>query len=228
VPVLATAGAGLSTAIGDALKPRRSEQLDIGLVGALSDGDAETVGELRRDLAADRDVQRLTNREKRPRRRLVQPRRDTALYTAQVRFGRSDILLAREQQRDVDRHAGKDRRLDGRQSLCSAGNLDEEVGLPARFVEVECRRQVLFVSWASRGETFERDPAVHAIRPGEDRLEQIGGTRQIRQGQGKNRSSPVLAEDADGMSSSYMALFLIALSKIVGLDVSPVTERSSM
>jgi hypothetical protein len=38
-----------------------------------------------------------------------------------------------------------------------------------------------------------------------------------------------LADDAAReMSSSYMALFLIAWSKIVGFDVSPVTERSPM
>jgi hypothetical protein len=38
-----------------------------------------------------------------------------------------------------------------------------------------------------------------------------------------------LAVDADRETSwSYMALFLIALSKIVGFEVSPVTDRSSM
>jgi hypothetical protein len=52
---------------------------------------------------------------------------------------------------------------------------------------------------------FERHPAVDAIGPGKDRLEQVRDT-----------------------SSSYMVLFLIALSKIVGFEVSPVTERSSM
>ena len=42
-------------------------------------------------------------------------------------------------------------------------------------------------------------------------------------------SSADLAADAErDTSSSYIALFLIALSKIVGFEVSPVTERSSM
>ena len=41
------AGAG----IGGALEARRGEQLQIGLVGALGDGDAEPVGQLGRDLA---------------------------------------------------------------------------------------------------------------------------------------------------------------------------------
>jgi hypothetical protein len=76
---------------------------------------------------------------------------------------------------------------------------------------------------------FERHPAVHAIGPGKDRLEQVGGTGQIRKSQREEQILGRFAVDAEReTSSSYMSLFLIALSKIVGFEVSPVTERSSM
>ena len=47
----------------------------------------------------------------------IEPGLDAPLDAAQERLGRRHVVLAREQQRHVDRHAGKDRLLDGGQAL---------------------------------------------------------------------------------------------------------------
>ena len=47
-----------------------------------------------------------------------------------IRLGRREVLLAREQERHVDRDAGEDRLLDRGQAFLRAGNLDEQVGTP--------------------------------------------------------------------------------------------------
>src|SRR6185437_12210137 len=44
----------------------------------------------------------------------------------------------------------------------------------------------------------------------------------------KISSDEALFDDFREIAASYAALFLIAWSKIVGFDVSPVTDRSSM
>ncbi|MCK7517106.1 MAG: hypothetical protein MZV64_04995 [Ignavibacteriales bacterium] len=51
------------------------------------------------------------------RRRRVEAGLDAPLDAAQVGLGRRQVVLAREEQRDVDRDAGEDRLLDGRQAL---------------------------------------------------------------------------------------------------------------
>ncbi len=174
---------GTGAAVGSALKARRGEQVEIGLVGALADGDAEPVGELCRNLAGDRDVPAADEERGHRGDGRVQPSRDPPLDAAQVRFGRRDVLLAGEQQCDVDRHAGKDRLLDGRQSFRGTGNLDEEIGLAGTLVEVDRGRQGALRIVRQERRHFERHPAVHAIGPGKDRLEQVGGTGQIRKRQ---------------------------------------------
>ena len=65
-----------------------------------------------RDAAGRRDIPAAD--EQRSHRRDVrrETRRDTSLYPAQVSFGGSLVLLAREQQRHVDRYARVDRLLD--------------------------------------------------------------------------------------------------------------------
>ena len=97
---------------GELLPARRREQLAIRLVGALGDGDAEAVALLGRHLVLDRDVP-AADEERRDRLDLrIEPGGDAPLDAAQVRLGDGEVLLAREQQRDVDRHAGEDRFLD--------------------------------------------------------------------------------------------------------------------
>ena len=124
----------------------------------------------------------------------VQPRRDAPLDAAQVGFGRRDILLAREQQRDVDRNAGEDRRLDGRQSFRGAGNLDEEVGLAARAGGDRARPPACcLVSWARRGETSsDTQPSTPSVRAKTGRNRSAARVRSAK-ARSKNRSSRRLA-----------------------------------
>jgi len=125
---------------------KRAEQLAIRLVSALGDRDAEPIGQLARDLAADRDVPAADEERSDRRHCRVQPRLDAPFDAAQVGVGRRDVLLSREEQRDIDRNAGGDRRLDGGQAFRGAGNLDEEVGLAAVAMEIaRCRQRTVGV-----------------------------------------------------------------------------------
>ena len=157
---------GAGAGVGGALEARRGEQLAIGLVGALGDGDAEPVGELGRNLAGDRDVPAADEERGHRGDGRVQAGRDAPLDAAQVGIGRRDVLLAREQQRDVDRHAGEDRLLDGGQAFRGAGNLDEEVGLAGALDEGRAQpRACSSVSWASSGETSsDTQPSTPSVR----------------------------------------------------------------
>ena len=93
------------------------------------------------------------------------PAVDAPLDAAQVRLRGRHILLAREQQRHVDRHAGEDRLLDGRQTFLCAGDLDEQVGRPGAGVSSLAAAMVLAVSWASRGETSsDTQPSTPSVR----------------------------------------------------------------
>ncbi len=50
-------------------------------------------------------------------------------------------MLAREEQRDVHRHAGEDRLFDGRKAFLGAGDLDEDVGSPRAGMQILGRLQ---------------------------------------------------------------------------------------
>ncbi len=114
---------------GGELSPTRpDEQLAIGLVGASGDGDAEAIALLRRELGVRRDVP-AAHEQRRHRLDLrIEPGGDAPLDAAQVGLGGGAVVLAREQQRDVDRHAGEDRFLDRRNARRRARNLDVEIG----------------------------------------------------------------------------------------------------
>ena len=187
---------GAGAGIGGALEARRGEQFAIGLVGALGDRDAEPVGQLSRHLAADRDVPAADEQRGDRSDGRVQPRLDAPLDAAQVGFGRGDILLAREQQRDIDRNAGEDRLLDGGQSFRGAGNLDEEVGLAARAGGG--RAPPPGCSWCrgrASGETSsDTQPSTPSVRV-EDGLEQVGGPGQVRE---RQLEEQLLSRFADG------------------------------
>src|SRR6516165_7015048 len=122
--------------VGDTLKASRSDELQIRLIGTLGDGNTEPIAQLARGLTTDCDVP-AANKDRGDRGHCrVQPRLDASLDSAQVGLGRRDILLAREQQRDIDWNAGKDRFLDRRHTLRRAWNLDEEVRFAPALVEV--------------------------------------------------------------------------------------------
>ena len=156
------------------------EQLAVGLVGALGDGDAQPIGQFGRHLAADRDVPAADEQRGDRGDGRVQPSFDAPLDTTQIGMRRRDILLAREQQRDVDRDAGENRLLDGRKSFRRAGDLDEEVGLAGAPMEIARGRQGGVGVMRQQRRDLERHPAVDTVGPGEDRLKQVGGAAQIR------------------------------------------------
>ena len=147
--------------IGGALPARRSQQLAIGLVGALRDGDAEAVGQLRRHLSGDGDVPAADEHRGDRADRGIEARLDAPLDAAQIGFGRRQILLAREQQRDVDRNAGEDRFLDRRQAFLGAGDFDEQVGLCRR---ARCRSRAAARVLRRRGRAAAR-PRARPSRP---------------------------------------------------------------
>ena len=111
---------GTGARIIGALPARRGEQIDIGLVGALADGDAELVAQRLRHLAGDGDIPAADEQRGDGSDIGIEPRRDAPLDAAHIGFGRGHIMLAREQQRDVDRNAGEDRFLDCRQAFLGA------------------------------------------------------------------------------------------------------------
>ena len=125
------------------------------------------------------------------------------LDAAEISVRRSEILLAGEEQRDVDGDAGEDCRLDRRQSFGSAGDLDEEIGLSSLPMEVARGRQSMVRVMGEKRRYLERHPAVDAIGPLEDRQEQLGGAGQVGEGSSKKSASPDFAERAlRDMSSS--------------------------
>src|SRR5262245_2615825 len=96
---------------------RRTQQAEIGLVGPLGDGDAEPVVERLRHLAGDCDVP-AADEDRRHRAHIgLQSRFDAAFDAAHERVGGRQVLVVGEQQRDVDRHPGKDRLFDGWEAL---------------------------------------------------------------------------------------------------------------
>ena len=182
-------------------------------------------------LAGDRDVPAADEQRRDGGDGRVEPRLDAPLDAAQVRLGRREVLLAREEQRDVDRHAGEDRLLDRGQALRGAGDLDEEVG-PCRRARwrSSAAASVLAVSWASSGETSsDTQPSTPSV-PGVDGPEQVGRAGQILKRQLEEQLLARFALPAllGGCARRRSVLSLMAWSKIVGFEVSPVTESSSM
>ena len=134
---------------------------------------------LRRDLFLHRNVpaadeQRCDRSDLR-----IEAGSDAALDATQVGLGGGEVMLAREQQGDIDRHAREDRFLDRRQARRRSRNLDEEIGsrggcmLPRRGAD-----RLRGVVGEQRGD-LERDPAVDAAGRLEDRPQQIGRLRQV-------------------------------------------------
>src|SRR4030095_1488334 len=91
----------------------------------------------------------------------------------------SEIVLAREEQRDVDGHAGEDRFLDGGEHLRRAGNLDEEIGTArARMQFLRDGQRRLGVVREKR-RNLERYISVDTSRAIEHRTEKVGGARDV-------------------------------------------------
>jgi hypothetical protein len=110
------------------------EDLLVGLVGELGVGDRELALELLRAAGLLEALVGLGvhagDEERRDRRDAarVAAAVDEPAQAAQVGLGDLAVALEREDQRHVDRDAGRDRLLDRRQALGRGGDLDEEVG----------------------------------------------------------------------------------------------------
>src|SRR6185437_10488315 len=103
-----------------------------------------------------------------------------------------EILLAREQQRDVDRHAAIDRFLDRRNAGRRAGNLDEQVVAPRLAVQRGRRPDRGLGVIRKQRRNFQRDESVHAVAGVERRLEQVGGAGEVLQRQREEQVFAVL------------------------------------
>ena len=88
-------------------------------------------------------------------------------------------MIAREEQRDVHRHAREGRLLDGGRSFPGAGNFDEQIAPAGPFVKCfGLGHRGLGVVGKERRD-FQRYPAIHGGRAFVDRREQIGSARQV-------------------------------------------------
>ena len=144
-----------------------------------ADGDAEPVVSASGTLPITAASQRLTKTEATDGTSGFDPGLDPPLDPAQIGLGRRHVLLAREQQRHVDRHAGEDRLLDRGQALARARDLDEEVGACGAGVQVLGRGDG---GRPCRGPEAAKLPARPSRRrrsPVVDRAEQVGGLRDV-------------------------------------------------
>ena len=98
---------------------------------------------------------------------------------AEVRVGRGEVVLAREEERDVDRDAREDRLLDGRQPFFRAGDLDEEVRALRAGEQLHRGGQRALRVVGEQRRHLERHPAVDGVGPVPDRPEQIGRPGEV-------------------------------------------------
>src|SRR6266478_4877475 len=112
---------------------------------------------------------------------------DSALQSAHVGLGGGQIVIAREEQRYVDRYTRKDRLLDGRRAFFGSWNFDEQVAPLSFFVKClglgDCCGSIVGEEWRD----FQGYPAVNASGAFMDRSEQIGSSPQVLQRQLKKQ-----------------------------------------
>ena len=166
-----------------ALPARRAQQGAAGLVRPLRHGDAELVAQRLRHLAHDRGVPAADEHRGDGADLGLEPGLDAPLDAAQECLGRRQVVLAGEQQGDVDRHAGKDRLLDGRQAFRGARDLDEQIRSPRPGEQLFGRGEGAGRVVGQQGRHFQRHPAVHAIRPVIDGSKQVGSAGEVLQRQ---------------------------------------------
>ena len=160
---------------------RRRQHLAVGLVGLLRDRDAQAVAQGLRHRVLDRHIP-AADEQRRDRLDLRrQPGGDAPFDAAQIGVGRRDVLLAREQQRHVDRHAGEDRLLDRRHSGRRAGDLDEQVRPLARRMQALRGFDRTGGVVDQQRRQLERRPAVDTAGRVMGRTEQVGGLAKVLQ-----------------------------------------------
>ena len=181
------AGAGPEQALrprtgrGEFLPAIGREQIAVRLVGAHRDRDSQAVVQWRCNLQLYRHVPP-ADEERGDRVDLrVQAGFDAPLYAAQVGLRGRNIVLAREQQRDVDRNAVEDRLLDRWKAFGCAGDLDEEVRPGSARMQLRGHPDGVDRVVGEQRRDFKRDPAVGTKTRIESRPEQVGGLLQVFQ-----------------------------------------------
>ncbi len=125
------------------------------------------------------ESQRLTKTEATDADVRVQPGLDPSLDAAQERFRRGDVLLAREQQGDIDRNTGEDGLFDRGQSFGGPGNLDHQIRTRGAGEQALGRGNRRGGIVGEKRRHFERHPPVDAARSIVDRPKQVGGACQV-------------------------------------------------
>src|ERR1043166_8759660 len=110
-----------------ALPAGRTQQISISFISATRDRDTEPVVQPCWNLAGNGRIQAADEHGSDGANVWIEACVDAPLDAPQIRFSRRKVLFARKQERHIDRHAGKNRFLDGRQSFGCSWNLDEEV-----------------------------------------------------------------------------------------------------
>ena len=144
------------------------------------------------------------------RRRGVAPGGDAPFDAAQIGLGGGEVLLAREQQRHVDRHAVEDRFLDRRNAFRRAGNLDEQI--VASRLRDECRVAAAML------------PCVSAASSGDTSIDTQPSTPSVASNTGRNRSAArrrsSSASSMNSASPDLPARDLVADAGVVGVAVA--------
>ena len=162
-----------------------------------------------RYLVRDRHVPRLTNTDATEPTLGLSPASMRRSMPRRNASAAATIVLAREQQRHVDRDAGEDRLLDGRQTLFRAGNLDEQIRPRRPRVQLFGRGECAL---SCRGRAAARPPAT----PSRQRL-------LVRSWIGRKRSAARVrsssARSKNNASPDLPCLQLLADGRVVGRAV---------
>ena len=109
----------------------------------------------------------------------IQAGLEPALDPAHVRIGAGQVLLAREQQRDVDRHPGEGRLFDRRQPLLGPRDLDEHVLSSGACMQVGRGAHAAGGVVGEQRRDLQRHPAVDPGRPVMYRREQVRCSAEV-------------------------------------------------
>ncbi len=162
---------------------RRRQHATVLPVGASGDRDAEAIAERRRHRVVHRHVPAADEERGDGIDPWIEARRDPPFDAPHVGFGRRDVLRRGEQQRHVDRHAAEDRLLDGRNAFGRAWNLDEQIGTLGSAVQLDRRLYGAGGIVGQERRDLQRHPAVHAAGAVVDGAKEVGGARQVLDGE---------------------------------------------
>ena len=99
---------------------------------------------------------------------------DASFYAAHIRFGCCDVMLAREQQRDIHRHACKNGLFNRRNTCASAWNLDENIGTVCSRMKLNRRFYGAGRIVGQQRRYFQRYPAINPASGIMNRTKEVG------------------------------------------------------